>query len=233
MTGILSPPKSSVSFRDLPEKEQIGGYPTSDQLLGSDVDAATLDSEGRCIILEFPAFVLLGVYSPANRDETRDDFRYGFLNALDCRIRNLVALGKRVVLMGDINIARGEIDSAHVREQIRKNNTDEEEFVSTPPRRLFNQLVSDGKVIGDRDTGREHPVLLDLCREFHPDRPGMYTCWEQRINARPGNYGARIDYVLCSLDIKDWFSHSNIQEGLMVRLNPIIEDMQDLEKLTQ
>jgi AP endonuclease-2 len=43
----------------------------------------------------------------------------------------------------------------------------------------------------------------------------MYTHWEQKINARPGNFGSRIDFVLCSIAIKDWFKDSNIQEGLM------------------
>jgi AP endonuclease-2 len=43
----------------------------------------------------------------------------------------------------------------------------------------------------------------------------MYTCWETRKNARPGNFGSRIDYVLCSSGIKDWFIDSNIQEGLL------------------
>ncbi|KAL1959621.1 hypothetical protein VTO42DRAFT_1656 [Malbranchea cinnamomea] len=215
ITGCLCPPGSSTPFRDLPTSEQIGGYPTAEQLSTFGIDVATLDSEGRCIILEFPAFVLLGVYCPANRDETRDGFRLGFLKALDCRIRNLVALGKRVVVAGDINIARDENDSAHARDQIRKGKITVDEFYSTPTRRLFNQLLQRGKVIGDRDPGREKPVLWDTCRELHPTRSGMYTCWEQRINARPGNFGARIDYVLCSLDMTDWISSANIQEGLM------------------
>lgn len=180
------------------------------------VDAATLDSEGRCVILEFPAFVLLGVYSPATRDETRDGFRLGFINALDARIRNLVAMGKRVFVAGDLNISRDAIDSAQATEAIRKRISTEDEFISNPARRLFNHMLADGRVIGGRDEGRELPILHDICRSFHPDRRGMYTCWEQRINARPGNYGSRIDYVLCSLDIKEWFSDSNIQEGLMV-----------------
>lgn len=180
------------------------------------MDAATLDSEGRCLVLEFPAFVLLGVYSPANRDQTRDDFRLGFLNALDARIRNLVAQGKRVVLTGDLNISREELDTANAEGSMRKNGLAGEEYASTPARRLFNQLLVGGKVFGERDEGREKPVLWDICRGFHPMRKGMFTCWEQKINARPGNYGARIDYVLCSEDMKDWFCDSNIQEGLLV-----------------
>lgn len=187
-----------------------------EQLSELQTDPAVLDHEGRCVILEFPAFVLLGLYCPAARNETRDDFRQGFITLLDARIRNLVAMGKRVIVAGDLNISAGEIDSAHLTEAIRKGTGSEDEFVSSPVRRVFNQLVEGGKVIGNRDSGREAPVLHDICRSFHPHRRGMYTCWETRVNARPGNYGARIDYILSSLDMKDWWSEGNIQEGLLV-----------------
>lgn len=206
-----------TSFAEGPENQKIGGYPTKAQLEISLVDAATLDSEGRCVVLEFPAFVLFGVYSPANRDETRDDFRLGFLDVLDARIRNMTAMGKRVVLTGDLNISREELDTASAEAAMRKNGFTKEEYLSTPARRMFNQLLEDGQVIGERDEGREKPVLWDICRGFHPGRKGMFTCWEQKVNARPGNYGARIDYVLSSPTMKTWFSDSNIQEGLMVR----------------
>uniref|UniRef100_A0A0B7KKA7 DNA-(apurinic or apyrimidinic site) endonuclease 2 n=1 Tax=Bionectria ochroleuca TaxID=29856 RepID=A0A0B7KKA7_BIOOC len=85
ITGCIAAPRSTTSYRDLPEEQRIGGYPTPGQLTGR-VDEATLDSEGRCVILEFPAFVLIGVYCPANRDESRDDFRTEFVEALDTRI---------------------------------------------------------------------------------------------------------------------------------------------------
>ncbi|KAB5559849.1 Endonuclease/exonuclease/phosphatase [Coniochaeta sp. 2T2.1] len=214
ITGILCSPTSSTSFRDLPPEQQIGGYPKAGQLESS-VDESTLDSEGRCVILEFPAFVLIGVYSPATRDDSRTDFRLGFLEALDARVRNLVEMGKQVVLTGDLNIIRSDIDTAGLQETLRKNDMTVDEFFSTPSRRFFNQLVFEGRVVGERDEGREQSVLWDLCRCFHPDRLGMYTCWETKKNARPGNYGSRIDYVLCSDGIKDWFSDSNIQEGLL------------------
>ncbi|KAH0565518.1 hypothetical protein GP486_001092 [Trichoglossum hirsutum] len=215
VTGALCPPGSSTSYLNLPENECIGGYPTLDQLSRSPVDAATLDSEGRCVLLEFPAFVLIGVYSPATRDQSRDDFRLGFLNALDARVRNLVAEGKRVILTGDLNIMREEIDTANAEELMRKYGMSDTEFVSTPSRRLLNQLLVGGKVLGGRDEGREKPVMWDICREFNKGRKGMFTHWEQKINARPGNFGSRIDYILCSHDMKDWFCSSNIQEGLL------------------
>ncbi|KAL8733626.1 MAG: hypothetical protein Q9166_002036 [cf. Caloplaca sp. 2 TL-2023] len=215
ITGILCPPGSTSSFAEGPEDQQIGGYPSKAQFEASLIDATTLDSEGRCVILEFPAFVLFGVYSPANRDETRDDFRLGFLDILDARIRNLVALGKRVILTGDLNISREELDTANAEAAMRKNGFTVEDYISTPARRMFNQLLEGGKIVGERDEGRRKPMMWDICRGFHPKRKGMFTCWEQKVNARPGNYGARIDYVLSSLDMKTWFADSNIQEGLM------------------
>lgn len=214
ITGILTPPASTTSFRDLPQDQQIGGYPKPSQLSGI-VDEATLDSEGRCVILEFPAFVLIGTYSPATRDETRDDFRHGYLEALDVRIRNLVGMGKRVVLTGDLNVIRDSIDTAGMQDRLKKDGVTAEEFFSTPARRLFNQLIFQGNVLEPRDAGKEKPVLWDLGRLFNPTRQGMYTCWETKKNMRPGNFGSRIDYVLCSDTMKQWFVDSNIQEGLM------------------
>ena len=211
----MCPPNTSTAFSELAPDHQIGGYPTTAQLASSAIDAATLDCEGRTVILEFPAFVLIGVYSPANRDETRDDFRLGFLDALDYRVRNLVAIGKRVIVTGDLNISREQIDTANAEASMRKQGLSDLEYISTPARRLFNQLLEKGKVFGDRDEGRERAVLHDICRNFHPNRKGMFTCWEQKTNARPANCGARIDYVLCSLEMKDWFCEANIQEGLM------------------
>lgn len=216
MSGCLSPPNCRESFCELAPDQRIGGYPTPEQFAGIGVDAKTLDSEGRCLLLEFSGFVLIGVYSPANRDESRDEFRLGFLGLLDARIRNLHSMGKNVILTGDINISRDEIDSAHADSSIRKSGISREDYISAPSRRLFNHLIYGGRVIGDRDPPRPTPILSDLCRVFHPDRSGMFTCWEQKVNARPANCGARIDYVLCSKQMESWFAEADIQAGLMV-----------------
>ncbi|KAF2229839.1 APN2 DNA lyase apurinic/apyrimidinic [Viridothelium virens] len=249
LIGVLCPPNSSCQYRELPEEQQIGGYLTEKQISGlipasimddsKKIDAGALDAEGRCVILEFPAFVLFGVYSPANSNGMREDFRYAFLTALDTRIRNLHAMGKRVILTGDLNVSRSEIETANAEEDMRKSNISHEDYISTPNRRVFNQLVEGGPVAGDRDPGREKPILWDICREFHPNRKGMYTHWEQKINARPGNYGSRIDYILCSIGMKTWFREANIQEGLMgsdhcpvyAVFKDIVEDSSELVSL--
>lgn len=201
-------------FRDLPEEQQIGGYPTPGQLTGN-VDELTLDSEGRCVVLEFPGFVLLGIYSPANRDESRDEFRTEYFEAIDVRVRNLIAMGKEVILTGDLNVIRSALDTSNLSDSLRKNDMTMDEWLSLPTRRLFNQLIHGGQVRGLRDEGRQKPVMWDLTRCFHPGREGMNTCWDTKKNTRPANNGSRIDYILCSDGLKQWFSEANIQEGLM------------------
>jgi AP endonuclease-2 len=124
-------------------------------------------------------------------------------------------MGKNVILTGDLNVSRDLIDTAKAEDNMRAEGMTHDQYLSTPNRRVFNQLLMNGQVPSERDEGREEPVLYDLCREFHPDREGMYTHWEQKINARPGNFGSRIDFILCSIAIKDWFQEANIQEGLM------------------
>ncbi|KAK3635461.1 Class II abasic (AP) endonuclease [Elasticomyces elasticus] len=214
LLGVLPSP-TGVPYRDLPEGESIGGYPNAFQIAELGVDPDALDAEGRCLILEFPAFVLFGVYSPANSNGLRDDFRYGFICALDCRIRNLIRAGKRVVLVGDLNVSRDELDGANCLDDMRKAGLTHEEYLSKPNRRIFNQLLIGGEVFGSRDEGREQGVLWDTTRGMHPERKGMYTHWETKINARPGNFGSRIDFVLVSESMQSWVKDANTQDGLL------------------
>jgi AP endonuclease-2 len=228
LLGVLPSP-SGVPYRELSESQGIGGYPSEFQVAELGVDPVALDAEGRCLILEFPAFVLLGVYSPANSNGLRDDFRYGFVCALDCRIRNLTRLGKRVVLVGDLNVSRHEIDTASSADDMRKNGITHEDYISSPNRRIFNQLLVGGEVFGERDEGRERGVLWDTTRGFHPERAGMYTHWEQKINARPGNFGSRIDFVLVAESMRPWIKDANIQEGLLGSDHcPVYADFHDI-----
>ncbi|KAK3674308.1 Class II abasic (AP) endonuclease [Recurvomyces mirabilis] len=227
LLGVLPSP-SGVPYCDLMDEEHIGGYPNALQVAELGVDPVLLDSEGRCMVLEFPAFVLFGVYSPANSNGLRDDFRYGFICALDCRIRNLIKAGKRVILVGDLNVSRDENDTASALEDMRKAGIVHEDYISTPNRRIFNQLLEGGEVIGERDEGREDAILWDTTRAFHPDRKGMYTHWEQKINARPGNFGSRIDFVLVSRAMQSWIKDANIMEGLLGSDHcPVFADFND------
>ena len=228
LLGVLPSAEGGVPYCELPEEKSIGGYPSLLQIADMGVDPALLDAEGRCVVVEFPAFVLFGVYSPANSNGLRDDFRHGFILALDCRIRNLIHAGKRVVLVGDLNVSRSEIDTASAVEESKKAGITHEDYISTPNRRIFNQMLIEGEVVGERDEGKEEGVLWDTTRAFHPERPGMYTHWEQKINARPGNYGSRIDFVLVSESMRSWIKDANIQEGLLGSDHcPVFADFHD------
>lgn len=91
------------------------------------------------------------------------------MRALLERCRNLVALGRRVVLTGDLNIARDEIDSAHASDAMARSGvTDFKELSEC--RMMFHRLLKSHK----------ESAMVDLCREWWPERRGMYTCWEQR-----------------------------------------------------
>jgi len=183
LTGRLQSPSGPV-FADLPEDEQIGGYLT----LSSESEALELDLEGRAVIVELEPFVLISVYCPAVTTAKREVFRETFITVLEKRAKNLISMGKSVVIAGDINICRGQIDTADPIGAARR--TESGIFEDTPSRRWLREfLVPNGPFV---DTGRH----------IHPEREGMYTCamltaihiliglgWEQRIQARAGNYG--------------------------------------------
>ncbi|KKA27291.1 hypothetical protein TD95_003138 [Thielaviopsis punctulata] len=215
LTGVLPSP-AGPPYHALPNA--IGGYPTASQLCclaDAGLDAAALDAEGRCVLLQFPGFVLMGVYAPAQRDAARAGFREAFFAVLDTRVRNLRALGHEVVLVGDLNVSRDVRDSCGVVEALRREGVGVTEFMAAAVRRGFNQMVFNGRVDGPRDVGREQPVLWDECRERWAERDGMYTCWDTRRNTRPANNGSRIDYVLCSSGVHAWVVAADIQPGLM------------------
>jgi AP endonuclease-2 len=242
ITGVLKAPNKTLSYRDLPPDQCIGGYPTTEQLLkaglsmksssvqlqGNTEDTDTLvdpdtgevtpnvdqiDSEGRTILLEFPAFVIIGVYCPANTTSKRNKFRIAFLHLFEARIRNLKSMGKRIICLGDFNIIRNLQDVAGARDMLLKEQMTPEEFLSMPARRMLNHLLVDGTVCGERDEHRDG-IMRDLTRSFNPSRTDMYTHWDTKKNMRPANFGSRIDYIICSDEMLDWFESSNIQEGL-------------------
>lgn len=205
ITGHLLPTGAArnTSYRDLPEDQQIGGYPTIEK-----DDGVTLDSEGRGLVVDFGLFVLIGTYCPVGREEVaRQDFRMAWLTALEERIRNLTKMGRRVVTVGDLNIAPEPIDSADAWEMQKRLGPDSVEMLEwkeAPAKKLLRDLCEPS----------EEAVMVDVVRQFFPDRVAMYTHWETKINARPGNYGSRIDYVVASSSMKDWFEGADIQNGL-------------------
>jgi exodeoxyribonuclease-3 len=88
------------------------------------------------------------------------------------------AQGRELILCGDINVARADID-VHPRER-------KPDIIGQRPeeRALFEKLLG------------EH--LVDVGRALDPDNDRLFTWWAPWRNLRQRNIGWRIDYILAS-----------------------------------
>ncbi|XP_044950487.1 DNA-(apurinic or apyrimidinic site) endonuclease 2 isoform X1 [Hordeum vulgare subsp. vulgare] len=157
---------------EMPMEEEDLGEITREELL-------RVDSEGRCIITDHGHFVLFNIYGPSigEDDEERVRFKLLFYKVLQRRWEFLLALGKRVFVVGDLNIAPSSIDRC-----------------DAPPgfeKQMFREWL--------RSMLREHGgPFFDAFRSKHPEREGAYTCFNQAVGAEEFNYGSRIDHILVS-----------------------------------
>ena len=151
--------------------------------------------EGRLITLDFPAFYLVNSYTPnsqhelkrlAYRMEFEDDLRH-YLTALDKT--------KPVILCGDLNVARNEIDLKNP-----KNNVGNPGF-SNEERGKINELLTAG--------------FTDTYRYFYPEKADMYTWWSYMFKSREKNIGWRIDYFITSNSLNDKLKDAVIYTDVM------------------
>ncbi|KAG0320771.1 Class II abasic (AP) endonuclease [Dissophora globulifera] len=183
--------KSTFDSND-PNRKRVGGYPS----LETDGAAALsrfqeLDTEGRGIVLDFGFFVLFNLYCPNETDDTRLPFKMDYYHLLEARVQELIKEGREVMVLGDMNVIPTELD--HCDPEKWKKETGESDFTNTMPRRWFNSFLA------------PNGPLTDLYRVFHKDEPGAFTCWNTKINARPSNYGTRLDYILVTSGLLPWF----------------------------
>ncbi len=150
-TTLLS---SSFGERANKGSRFIGGYPDHP-------DRLILDSEGRCLVIDLNTFVLISVYCPAVRDgdSERDRFRLEFLRVLMERVTNLIAFGREVVLVGDLNVILEEIDTVPENVSCCDPNTNE-------ALKLIRQYVS-SRASNDEDTSKI--LLVDVIRMANKD----------------------------------------------------------------
>ncbi|OQU89831.1 hypothetical protein SORBI_3002G278000 [Sorghum bicolor] len=175
-TGLQDYAKNSETVGDfiiaMPVEEEGLGEITREDLL-------RVDNEGRCIITDHGHFVLFNIYGPAVEEDDKERVRFKllFYKILQKRWEHLLALGKRVFVVGDLNIAPASIDRC-----------------DAPPgfeKQMFRVWM--------RSMLREHGgPFFDAFRSKHPERTGAYTCFNQKIGAEEYNYGSRIDHILIS-----------------------------------
>jgi exodeoxyribonuclease III len=134
------------------------------------------DIESRIVQVERGDLIVASVYVPNGGKDY--PAKLNFLQQLIEWVQRLHAEGRSLILCGDINIARSEMD-VHPKE--RKPNA-----VGQLPeeRALFETLLSAG--------------LVDTGRELDPTNDGLFTWWAPWRNLRARNIGWRLDYVLAS-----------------------------------
>jgi exodeoxyribonuclease-3 len=136
------------------------------------------DMETRIVTAALGDLVVASVYVPNGGKDYAAKVR--FLTELGDWTRQLHADGRRLVLCGDLNIARTEND-VHPRERRPVIGQLPEE------RDLFERMLGDH--------------LVDVGRSLDPDNDRMFTWWAPWRNMRQRNIGWRLDYVLASRDI--------------------------------
>ncbi len=137
------------------------------------------DAEGRLLVADYPGFTLLNAYVPSGqRDRGRVEFKLRFYAALLALVDELHAMGRSVILCGDLNTAHHAIDLARPRANQHTSGFLPEE------RAWLDTYLAHG--------------LVDAFRALHPDEPGHYTWWSTVTNARARNVGWRLDYFLVS-----------------------------------
>ena len=149
-------------------------------------------SEGRTLILEFPEFYLVNVYTPNSKHDLsrlklrETEWDPGFLEML-----KELEKTKPVVACGDFNAAHTEIDLARPKDNEHNAGYTPEE------RQGIENLLRVG--------------FIDTFRELHPDEK-RYTWWTWRANARARNIGWRIDYFFISEALRKNLKSAEIYE---------------------
>jgi exodeoxyribonuclease-3 len=137
------------------------------------------DMESRIVQAAIGSRLFASIYVPNGGKDY--PAKLAFMRSLAAWARRLHDEGRELVLCGDINIARSDMD-VHPRE--RKPGT-----IGQRPeeRELFERLLSDH--------------LIDVGRALDPDNANLFTWWPPWRDMRRRNIGWRLDYVLASPSI--------------------------------
>jgi exodeoxyribonuclease III len=138
------------------------------------------DMESRIVTAQLDNTVFASVYVPNGGKDYPAKLR--FMERLAEWVKRLHGEGRELVLCGDINIARTEMD-VHPRER----------------RPVIGQLPEE-RALFERLLGEQ---LVDVHRRFEPENERLFTWWAPWRNMRQRNIGWRLDYVLASRSIAE------------------------------
>ena len=137
------------------------------------------DYENRIVTVHVPQATVASIYAPNGGKDFPAKMR--FLEALDTYAAEFHTAGRPLVLCGDLNVARTDMD-VHPKERRPK---------------AIGQLPEERALI-ERIIGRG---LVDVHRQIEPDNADLFTWWAPWRNMKQRNIGWRLDYVLASTSI--------------------------------
>jgi exodeoxyribonuclease-3 len=134
------------------------------------------DYENRIVSVDVGDLTVASIYVPNGGKDFPGKMK--FLEAMDAYAASFEASGRRVAMMGDMNVARTDRDVHPKERKPRAIGQLPEE------RALIERILSRG--------------LVDLGRALDPDNDGLFTWWAPWRNMRQRNIGWRLDHVFVS-----------------------------------
>jgi len=139
------------------------------------------DYEHRIVTVQLPHVTVASIYVPNGGKDFVAKMR--FLEAMDAYAAEFQAANGPLVMCGDFNVARTDMDVHPKERKPRAIGQLPEE------RQLIEQILSRG--------------LVDVHRKLEPDNADLFTWWAPWRNMKQRNIGWRLDYVFASQSIAD------------------------------
>ncbi len=149
----------------------------------------SFDYENRIVTVRLPHATVASVYVPNGGKDFPAKMQ--FLHALEQFVDDHHRDGRPLIICGDLNIARTEMDVHSKERKPRAIGQLPEE------RELLERIIGHG--------------LVDVGRTLDPDNDQMFTWWAPWRDMRKRNIGWRLDYVLASRPLFDRVTGSYVQ----------------------
>jgi exodeoxyribonuclease-3 len=154
----------------------------------------SFDYESRIVLVDVGDVTVASVYVPNGGKDFPAKMR--FLEAMDQFAATFptVSTGGQLVMCGDMNVARTDMDVHPKERKPRAIGQLPEE------RALIERILSRG--------------FVDLSRAFEPDNDGLFTWWAPWRNLRQRNIGWRLDYVFPNASLAARASECRVQKDV-------------------
>ena len=165
-------------------------------LYGLQYKGKELDEEGRVIAIELKNCWLLHVYTPnSGQGLNRLEFRTKEWDRAFENYINKLQESKPVIVCGDLNVARNDIDIARPKTNHKTAGFTKEE------RESFEKIIKNCDMIDSFRMKNSETI--------------KYSFWSYMRNAREKNIGWRLDYFMVSKKIENKIKKSDILEDIM------------------